>query len=83
MRLGIATALLVGVASFTLAACNNESDDNIPTDQPQQVEIEFDFDGKTKTKTITAPPPTLPTYRPVTPTTKRPVATTIKPRTTR
>lgn len=79
MRLGIATALLVSVASLALAACNDQSEGDTP-DAPQQVEIEFDLD--TKTKTVTAPPPTLPTYRTPAPTMKRPTATT-KPRATR
>lgn len=77
MRLGIAAALLVSVASFALAACNEESPGEAPVGPAQQVEVEFDFD--TKTKTVTAPPPALPTYRPATPTTKR---TTVAPRAT-
>jgi hypothetical protein len=84
MRLGIGVALLAGIASFALAACNDQSE-NPTSEQPaQQVEIEFDFDGKTKT--VTAPPPTLPTYQPATPaktTTKRPATATTRPRATR
>lgn len=86
MRLQIAGMALVGVASFTLAACNNQSED-APTDQPvQQVEVEFDFD--TKTKTVTAPPqltsqmPTGTRRSTLTPT-KLPTATRVAPRTTR
>ena len=84
MRLKVGAVLLIGVASFTLAACNDQSE-NPTSEQPaQQVEIEFDFDGKTKT--VTAPPPTLPTYQRATPaktTTKRPATATTRPRATR
>ncbi len=81
MRLDIGAVLLATVASFALAACNDPSENVSPGQPANPVEIELDFD--TKTKTVTAPPPTLPTYRPATPTTKRPTATPVKPRTTR
>lgn len=76
MRRGIAGALLVLVASFTLAACN----DQLEGGTPDPVEVDFDFD--TKTKTVTVQPALMPpAYRPAT-STRKPTAVT-KPRTTR
>lgn len=82
MRLGIAASLLAGVAAFTLAACNDQSESDTSDQPAQQVEVEFDFDSKTKT--VTAPPATLPTYRsPAPKTTKRPPVATTRPKVTR
>ena len=81
MNRKLVSAVLVIVASFTVAACD-QTKGNAPAGGQGSVEIDFDFD--TKTKTVTAQPTLTPApYRPVT-TTKRPPATTAaKPRVTR
>lgn len=79
MRVKLAGVLLAFIASFTLAACNNESEGDTPTDSGG-IEVDIDFD---KTKTVTATPPTLATQLPHRPaTTTRKQTTTSKPATT-
>jgi hypothetical protein len=74
---GVALAL---VASFTLAACNDQSESDSPDggQNPRQLEIELDLN----TKTVTAPPLTtsLPPHRAPATTRKLVVTTTTKPR---
>jgi hypothetical protein len=76
---GVALAL---VASFTLAACNDQSESDSPEggQNPRQLEIELDLDAKTKT--VTAPPLTTsqPPHRAPATTRKSVVTTTAKPR---
>lgn len=84
MRLKVGATLLVFVASFTLAACDEAPKSDSPADQAP-VQIEFDFDD-TKTKTVTVSPTlTQAPYQVPAATTKSPskVTTTTKPRATR
>lgn len=78
MQLKFAGVALTFIASFTLAACNDEAPSAPPVDTPRQLEIEFDFDSKTKTKIVTVPPTftTQPPHRRPATTTRAPATTT-------
>jgi hypothetical protein len=79
VRLKLGVTALAFIGAFVIAACDSPSGSNsVDSGTP----IEIDIDLGTKTKTVTAPPPALPTYQQVTPTTKK-LTTSAKPRATR